>query len=229
MNKFTGGYRMSRKGIVFLLIAIIFTLAACSGESTVEKIHTHLEETVVLEEGFKSQQSEITDLEKQEQDIYAEIIDLGMEDIEKITSLAEEALTVIGEREEKINLEQESIKNASEEFESIEALLTNIEDEAAKEKAEEMYDRMMERYVAYDELYEVYMESIQLEKELYELLQQEDLEQETLNEHIEKINVSYEAILSVNDQFNEHTAAYNSLKKEFYEAADITVSVVENN
>lgn len=219
---------MARKWIVLLLIGLVATLAACSGESTAEKIHTHLEETVVQEEGYKNQQSEITALEKKEQEIYAEIIELDMEDFDQIKTLAEEAIAVIDEREEKVNLEKESITNASEEFHSIEDLLANLEDEAVNAKGQEMYDTMLERYEAYDELYTAYMESLELERELYEMIQVEDLEQEALNEHIEKVNASYETIFSVNDQFNELTVAYNQLKQEFYEAAEMNVTYSEN-
>lgn len=219
---------MARKWIVLLLIGLVATLAACSGESTAEKIHTHLEETVVKEEGYKNQQSEITALEKQEQEIYAEIIELEMEDFDQIKTLAEEAIAVIDEREEKVNLEKESITNASEEFHSIEDLLADLEDEAVNAKGQEMYDTMLERYAAYDELYTAYMESLQLERELYEMLQLEDLEQEALNEHIEKINASYETIFSVNDRFNELTVTYNQLKQDFYEAAEMNVTYSEN-
>ncbi|MHA6252049.1 YkyA family protein [Oceanobacillus sp. CAU 1775] len=219
---------MARKWIIILLIGLVTVLAACSGESTAEKIHMHLEETVVLEEDYKNQQSEITTLEKQEQDIYAEIIELDMDEFDQITALANEALAVIDEREEKVNLEQESITSASEEFHSIEDLLTDLEDEAANEKANEMYNTMVERYSTYDELYAAYMESLQLERELYEMLQLEDLEQETLNEHIEKVNESYESIFTLNDQFNELTVSYNQFKKEFYEAAEMNVTYNQN-
>jgi len=213
---------------LLLLLAIVFVLAACSGEGTVEEIHTQLEETVELEEEFENQQSEITALEAQEQEIYAQIIELGMDDFEEITSLSEEAITVIEKREEKLNLERESIMNANEAFVSIESLIEDLEEEEVKAKAEEMYRVMVERYATYDELFEVYTTSIGLEKELYEMLQQEELEQEVLNEQIESINASYESILQINDQFNEHTTAYNNLKQEFYEAADINVTLNDN-
>jgi hypothetical protein len=219
---------MPIKKMSLLLLALVLVLTACSGENTVEEIHTHLEETVELEEDFKDQQSEITNLEVQEQEIYAQIIELGMDDFEEITSLSEEAITVIEEREEKLNLERESIMNANESFVSIESLIEDIEEDEVRQKAEEMYNVMIERYATYDELYDVYTTSIGLEKELYEMLQQEELEQEVLNEHIESINESYESILTINETFNEHTTAYNELKQEFYEAADINVTLNEN-
>lgn len=211
--------------LIFGLLLII--LSACSSESTEEKIHTHLEETVLLEQEFEAQQSEITELEKQEQEIYAKVIDLGMDDFEEITQLSQDAITIIEERGEKIDTERESIHGAKEEFQSIEALLEDLEEGDAQTKGEEMYQVMMERYDTYDELYEAYKESLNLETELYTLLQEEEVEQDELNEQIEKINEKYEQILTANDAFNELTVEYNNLKQDFYEAANIEVTFEE--
>lgn len=211
--------------LIFGLLLII--LSACSSESTEEKIHTHLEETVLLEQEFEAQQSEITELEKQEQEIYAKVIDLGMDDFEEITQLSQDAITIIEERGEKIDTERESINGAKEEFQSIEALLEDLEEGDAQTKGEEMYQTMMERYDTYDELYEAYKESLNLETELYTLLQEEEVEQDELNEQIEKINEKYEQILTANDAFNELTVEYNNLKQDFYEAANMEVTFEE--
>ncbi|MBN6206068.1 YkyA family protein [Ralstonia pickettii] len=218
---------MALRKISLSLFALILLLVACSGESAEEKIHTHLEEAVTLEEDFKAQQTEITALEEQEQELYSQIIQLGMEDFEEITKLSKEAQSIIDQRAEKINLEKESIHKAKEEFQTIEELLADLEEETVKTKGEEMYQTMMERYATYDELNDAYTASLDLEKELYGLLQEEEVEREALNEHIEKINTSYETILAANEQFNELTVAYNDLKQEFYDAAQMTVTTEE--
>lgn len=215
------------KKIALLLIGITFIISACSGESTEEQIHIHLEEAVTLEADFKAQQSEITALEKKEQEIYSQIIDLTMEEFDEITKLSQDALAVIDERKEKLNIERDSIVSAKEEFQSIEKLITDLEEETVKAKGEEMYETMMKRYAAYEELYTAYTKSLDLERELYTTLQEEEVEQEFLNEQIADINESYNSILVANDQFNEHTIAYNELKKEFYEAAKIDVTFNE--
>ncbi|WP_337017208.1 YkyA family protein [Oceanobacillus massiliensis] len=207
-----------------LLITLIALLTACSSQSTEEQIHSHLEEAVNLEEGFENQQGEITDLEVQEQEIYNQIIDLGMEDFEKIKELSEQALGTIDEREEKIELERESIETSKEEFVKIEDLITELDDGTAKEKAENMYEMMNKRYTAYGQLNDAYVTSLEQERELYEMLQQEDIEQETLTEQINAINESYEKVLSSNEEFNNYTMEYNELKKEFYEVAELDVT-----
>lgn len=192
--------------------------------SAEERIYTHLEETVAIEEDFKAQQKEITDLEKQEQEIYSQIIEMDIEEMDGIIKLSEEAAALIDERKEKLEIEKNSLESAKDEFQSVEALIEDLEEEALKEKAKELYEVMMDRYASYDELYEAYTQSLELEKELYTLLQEEELEQETLNKQIVQINDSYEKILSFNEDFNKYTTQYNELKKEFYEAAEMNVT-----
>nr|WP_306798598.1 YkyA family protein [Oceanobacillus saliphilus] len=202
-------------------------LTACSGQSTEEQIHSHLEEAVVLEAEFEDQQSVITDLEVQEQEIYNQIIDLGMDDFDQITELSNQAIGIIDQREEEIDVEKQSIEASHEEFAKIEDLITNIENTEVQDKANSMYDVMNNRYRSYGELNEAYVTSLELERELYTMLQQEDIEQEELTAHINSINDSYERVLQSNDEFNNYTVEYNALKKEFYEAAQLEVSYEE--
>lgn len=209
-----------------LLIGLCFILllSACSGESTIEMIYEHLEEAVKLEDNFAKQQEDINQLEQQEQELYAQIIDLQMNEMDKIKELSQQAIGIIEERKEKMNLEKESIDASKEEFTKIENLIEELDEAALKEKAQEMYDVMSNRYQTYDQLHQAYMNSLELEKELYELLQDENVTQEQLSTHIENINKTYEEVISENDQFNAETVAYNDLKKEFYEMAELDVT-----
>jgi hypothetical protein len=210
---------------VFLVFGIsMVILSGCNGESAEERIHNHLEEAVVLEQEFETQQKEITELEQQEQEIYATVIDLGMDDFDEIQSLSQDAIEVIDERDEKIEIERESLMQAKEEFTQIEEILEDIDEEEVRTIGNTMYETMIERYDTYDILYDAYKESLGLEAELYQMIQEEDLNQEELNEHIEQINAKYEEILEANDTFNDLTVEYNDLKQEFYNEASIQVA-----
>ncbi len=206
-----------------LSLCLIVGLAACSGSSTKEKIYDHLEKAVTLEDAFEKQQDTIVDLEKKEQELYGKIIDLGMDDFDKIKDLSQQAIETIEKRSNKVDVEKESITASKEEFMKIEDLIDELEDKDIKDKAKKMYDVMMKRYQAYDSLNKAYTTSLKLEKELYTMLQKEDIEQEALTEHITKINDSYQEVLEANKAFNTHTTKYNKLKQEFYKAADIEV------
>ncbi|WP_226376901.1 YkyA family protein [Oceanobacillus halotolerans] len=209
-------------------IGLMLFLIACNSTSTQDQIYNHLEEAVSLEEVFENQQQPIAELEKQEQALYNEIIDLTMEELDQIQELSKDAISLIEEREEKIELEKDSISASKEEFSKIESLLDEIEEEDVKRQGKEMYDVMMNRYDAYDDLYEVYTESLSLEKTLYEMLQEEETEQEQLTNHITEINETYQKVLEANDQFNAYTVEYNELKEEFYRLAGIEVTYEEH-
>ncbi|RDW18521.1 hypothetical protein CWR48_12675 [Oceanobacillus arenosus] len=211
----------------FAMMLIIVFLTACSGESTEAQIHNHLEEAVHLEEGFEAQQGNITDLERQEQEIYSQIIDIGMDEFDQIVELAKKATGIIDERSEEIELEKESIDASREEFNKVRSLIDELEEGEVKQEANKMYDMMENRYKSYDKLHEAYVQSLAQEKELYSMLQKEDLEQEELTEQINLINESYQKILDENKKFNEYTTEYNTMKKEFYTLADLNVTYVE--
>src|SRR5699024_1466507 len=126
---------------------------ACGGEKREDRIYNHLEEAVSAEEGFESQQDSIVELEQKEQSLYAEIIDLGADDVDEIKELAQEAMETMEERSDKLAQEKESIEASKKEFENISELIDKLDDAEEKEKAEKMYDTMVERYGAYEMLY----------------------------------------------------------------------------
>ncbi|GAA0446971.1 MAG: YkyA family protein [Bacillota bacterium] len=217
-----------KKSAIFAGIILLLVISACSSKSTEEKIQGHLEEAVSLEQGFEEQQSKITDLEKEEQQLYSKIVNLGMDEMDKIKKYSKQAIETIDQRAKEIAKEKESIEAASNEFSEIEELITDLEADKVKKKAENMNEVMEKRYETYSKLNKAYQESLKLEKEMYTMLQKEDLEQKTLTEQINKINDSYEKVIDLNKAFNDNTVKYNNLKKEFYSLAGMEVSYEEN-
>jgi chromosome segregation ATPase len=204
---------------------LILLLSACGGGTPEEKIYNHLEEAVAKEADFEERQNQLIELEKQEQKIYGEIIEMGKDDMDEIKTASKKAIGIIEDRAEEMKAEQESIKSSQDEFEKTDKLIDKLEDEQAKKKGREMYDVMMERYQTYEQLHKAYTESLNLEEALYTILQkdEEKVDQEEVTKHIDKINKSYEKVLKENKKFNEKTTDYNKLKKEFYDAAGIDV------
>lgn len=220
----------ARNVLLYIGIISIVLLGACSGDgdSAEDKIYDHLEEAVTLEKDFKEQQSTITELEEKEQGIYDKILDLGMDDFEEIKELSDEAITVLEDLEESVGIEKESLADSKEEYEKIETIIDEIEDEDVKAKAEDLYDVMQKRFAAYDKLNEAYVGSLEAGKELYSLVQDEDSTQESLSEQTSLINEYYETVLEENESFNSYTDDFNELKKEFYDAAEIEVTYEED-
>ncbi|MDC3416533.1 YkyA family protein [Aquibacillus salsiterrae] len=212
----------------FILLALtLLLLVACNGTSTAEKMYEHMEEAVTLEETFANQQAPLAQLEEEEKKLYDEIITLGMEEMDKVKDLTEQALTNIEERKEILEKEKQSISDAKEEFDLVKPMVEEIKEDELKAKAKELTQVMDERYQAYESLNDTYLKSLDMDKELYQMLEQEDLQEESLRAQIDKVNKTYDKVIAANNQFNEKTETYNQLKKEFYDLAEINVNYSE--
>ncbi|SDL78710.1 YkyA family protein [Sediminibacillus halophilus] len=214
---------MPRNRIIILLGMLLVVLAACNSQSTEEKMYEHLEEAVSQEDGFAEQQQPLVELEQQEKELYNEIISLGMEEFDQVKELSEEALGLIDKREERLNAEKESIESAKKEFDNVKPLVDELEDDNVQTTAKEMISVMDEREQAYQALNEAYHSALEQDRKLYQMLQQEDLKEDDLRSQIDRINENYDNVIAANETFNEKTEAYNQLKQDFYEQAELNV------
>lgn len=208
--------------LLFLSIISLLFLAACNS-STEEKIYEHLEKAVNAENEFMDEESSIADLETKEQEIYGKVIELSMEDFDKIKKLSKQAAENIDKRKELIELEKESFDNSKDEFSKSKDLIEKLSEDDVKKQGKKMYSTMNDRYEAYSNVYGSYNKVLENEQELYKLFQDKDTEQEAVSDQLNKLNDSYEAVIKVNDLFNEKTKEYNKLKKKFYEKAELNV------
>lgn len=209
--------------ISFSIGLLLILLSGCAGSSPEENIYTIFEKVVNLEDPFKKQQEPLKKLEQKESELYDEIMDIGLNDFDKVVALSNEAITVLEEREQRIEAEYESIKASKEEFTLVNNEIENIKDEKLAEKAKQIKMTMENRYSAYDSLFEAYKTSISYDKELYTMLQKSDLTMDELEAQIKKVNESYKIVMKQNDVFNKLTEEYNKLKMEFYEDASLNV------
>lgn len=188
-----------------------------STTETMDEIYTYLEETVTIEKSFDEIQTEINVLEQQDDELYNEIIQLEMEEHDKVVELSTEAIELLEQRFDLLEKEKDILTKSKIAFDNIEALLGGLTDEEIVSRADKLFDTMMERYAAYDLVYDVYQGSLLLTKDLYVLFQEEVYDEETMLSLISDINESYDAVLDANEIFNETTILYNGLKKEFYD------------
>jgi DNA repair exonuclease SbcCD ATPase subunit len=211
--------------VITISIFLIMFLTGCnSGPLPEEQIYVHLEQAVKLETEFEEQQEPMTNLEQKEKELYNQIIELGLKELEQIKQLSAEAIQTVDDRKEMLDQEYESIKQSKAEFDKINEIVTQIEDEELKSESDALIQTMEERYQAYEELYAAYSTSISLDKELYEMFQVEDLTMEALEGKINEINKSYEQVIQLNESFNTITTNYNNQKKSFYETAGLEVT-----
>jgi len=184
-------------------------------KTTEEKVNQHLNQAASFENGIQAEQNEMMELERIEQNIYSQMLELNPDDEEQAESLSKEATKAIDTREAKLDDERDNINESQEEFNQLRELVNYIDDEEAKPIAEQMVSVMDKRYEAHENLYRTYKHSLELERELYRMLKQEEQPQEEIKQQIKMINESYQNILEYNEQFNEHTSTYNRLKNKF--------------
>nr|WP_251025761.1 YkyA family protein [Bacillus sp. ISL-47] len=209
--------------LLVLSIGAIFLTGCMNQPTPEEKMYEILENVVAKEKTFEEQQDPLVNLEKKEKDLYDRIIALGMKEFDEITKLSDEASSIVDQRKDHMEKEQESIQASKVEFETLLPIIEEIEDKKVKEKSKLLYEIMMERYKIHDVLYKDYSKALEYDKELYAMFKKEDLSLEQLEEQISKINDMYEKILASNKQFNEKTEEYNEAKLSFYKEAGLEI------
>ncbi|WP_100373365.1 YkyA family protein [Bacillus sp. FJAT-45037] len=215
---------MKRKIIGFVVATSV--LVGC-GNSATETMYEHLEKAVELEEPFAEQQQLIHEAEENEYQLYEKIIALGVDEIEEVSELANQALESIAMREELIQTEKESLNESKEEFEQVDSVVSELDREELKELADRLKAEMTKRYASYEELYAEYIKAIEEDQTLFEMLKDETLTMEDLQGQIDRVNDQYEIVHEKKETFNSYTQTYNETKRTFYEEAELDVHYTE--
>ncbi|HLS67000.1 MAG TPA: YkyA family protein [Pseudogracilibacillus sp.] len=208
---------MSKLSKCILLFFIILVGASCSNNEQVKAINETLEETVDIEQVLEEKQKSLHELEKQDEALYDEMIELGNEDIEKLQQRSKEAIKLLDERLDIKEEEKEVIDESKATFEQIELLIESLEEEEKRAHVEKMFETMMNRYDSYIDVYDHYIESIHLTKELYRHFQEEQFSETKVYALLSNVNDSYDEVERANETFNTYTKMYNELKREYYD------------
>lgn len=218
---------MSIIRITRISIAVVissFLLTGCiSRESSAEKLYQVLENVVDAEKEFEEQQEPLVELERQEKEIYNEIMTLGMKQHEKIVTLSDEALSIIEKRKNHLQLEIDSINASKTEFKKAEEIISDIKDSEQKKKAEDLSKIMKKRYQLHNRLSKEYSSALDRDKELYLMLKEESILYDKLEAHVADLNTTYQKVLEANEEFNDLTAQYNEKKLEYYKQAGLNL------
>ena len=209
--------------IVLLGSVLAVAIAGCSSKTPEEESYDLLEELASIEQGYEEQHEPLQKLEAEDNEIYAQIIELGMKEMDEIKTLSDEAITGIEEREELMKKEKESINESRERFGDFDGLIEELSDKKAQTEAAALQKIMKQRYDDYDQLYDLYLASLAEEKKLYELFKDEKATKEQFETQIESVNKTYTELSEANAQFNEQTEKYNNKKISFYNLAGIEV------
>ncbi|MDF2855611.1 MAG: Cell-wall binding lipoprotein YkyA [Neobacillus sp.] len=214
-------HRFFSRSIIFTITCVLLLSGCMNQETPIEKMYQVLEEVVSAESVFEEQQDPLVTLEKSEKDIYNQIMAIGMKNHNEVVRLSNEALTMVGKREEHLQKEKESLRLAKKKFEQVADIKERIDDGNSKKLADELYKIMMQRYDAHDQLADEYSKALINDKELYTILKNKDLSFELLEEKITDLNQRYMKVSEANDEFNKLTKQYNDKKLSFYKESGL--------
>jgi prefoldin subunit 5 len=214
--------RITRISIAVVISSFLLT-GCISRESSAEKLYQVLENVVDAEKEFEEQQEPLVELERQEKEIYNEIMTLGMKQHEKIVTLSDEALSIIEKRKNHLQLEIDSINASKTEFKKAEEIISDIKDSEQKKKSEDLSKIMKKRYQLHNRLSKEYSSALDRDKELYLMLKEESILYDKLEAHVADLNTTYQKVLEANEEFNDLTAQYNEKKLEYYKQAGLNL------
>lgn len=212
----------ANRRLILLLFGVGLLLSGCFQQPPPsENMYKTLEKVASAEKTFEDQQAPLVAAEQKEEKIYNQIIGLGMKQYDQIVKLSDEALALTDKRSTLMEKETQSLKESEQQFNKVKELKGDLEQTALKKQANELYTIMKKRYKAHDELYQHYKNALTYDQQLYKMLKDKSVSLDGLEAQINKLNETYEKIVKENNEFNELTKQYNTIKLQFYQTAGI--------
>lgn len=218
-----GGHLMTKRMTIWAaMLGLLLIVSAC-GNSAEEELFEHIEEAIALELEFEQQQEPLVEAEEREHELFEEMVQLGLGEMDEIEEKVNEALELASERKERMETERESIESAYAQLMEGEEMIEEVES-AHQDEGKAVFEAMQGRYEVHKELYDNYLQAIALDEELYTMFLNEDLSFEELEEQINDVNELYRTINENKEAFNDQTERFNEAKEQFYESAELLES-----
>ncbi|WP_035321808.1 YkyA family protein [Peribacillus kribbensis] len=208
------------KSITIALTAGLLLSGCMGGGNAEEKVHEAFGKIQSAESGFSKEQSTLADLEKKENGLYNQIIQLDMKDYAAITKLSDQALDNLSLRRKEIDKENKMFGKSQKEFENLKENKPQMEDKKIKKNTERVFTLMKDRYMSHSRLVQVYKESLSQDETLYRMLKKKDLKAEELQSQIQKNNGLYDQVKQENENFNKLTADFNNSRDDLLKAIE---------
>lgn len=189
-----------------LLWAIIFSLflSGCTKEKQMNKLFAKIQ---TIEEEIHEAQEEIYRLDERESAIFEEITSFGNNDQQPIEQLVKEALHILEDKKQEMDLVIAS-------FETAQARLADLEEIVSKGDIDIDQIRLMEliqkRYTYYEKMYDKQLTSINLHEDLYGAFLKE-VNVNDIKKMLQVINDNGKMMEKHYEQANELTEEFNVL------------------
>nr|WP_251047818.1 YkyA family protein [Planococcus sp. ISL-109] len=196
-----------------VLTGILF-LSACSGTSTEEQLNDILESTFEEEADYRDVQGELQSREQNEHQLFESMMALTKEQQAEVEEIAQEAIASAEERLELLETERQSMQSAAEQFQSMDQLIEEAEEESLQSDLMALKERMEERFAKHREFTDAYQSLTEHQSELYAMVAEKDMDLETLQAKTNEVNEQNELVQEAVTAFNEQTEQFNELKSD---------------
>ncbi|MGG3521476.1 YkyA family protein [Bacillus pseudomycoides] len=198
-------------------------LSGCFGEKPEENLFVAFENAAKQEKSLFEDAKKLETLEKQGQELYAQIIKEGKEHNEAVAQKLDQAVLNVGEREKILKNEKDALEKAQKETNSVQSNVEKIEDKKIQKQAKKVEEAYKNRYDAFQKMNESYVKSMAIEKELYAKLKVKETKLKEIGEKVKAVNQLTEEMQKEKEKFNGYTKEYNEGKLAFYKEAKIKV------
>jgi len=195
---------------------VMLVLSGCSSDSSIE---TQLSSTISkmnnAEQAYKDAQSELTELEKTEQELFKQTMELTQQQYDELKIKVAELADLLEQRLLHIEAEEKSISKASKSVNEFDAFIEKG-DETVGKGIEELKEAVSNRYVLHSAFVVEYKKLTSLQKELYGMLIAEDVEIKRLKDKVGEVNEQNEVVHIAVTSFNDATVKVNMLKDDTF-------------
>ncbi|MCH5459181.1 YkyA family protein [Bacillus cereus] len=198
-------------------------LTGCFGEKPEENLYTAFETAATQEKSLVDEAKKLEQLEKQGQELYAQILQEGKDHNEAVVKKIEQATANVDDREKVLKSEKEMLEKAQKETKSVQSNIEKIEDKKLQKQAKAVEESYQNRYDAFQKMNENYTKVLATEKELYEKLKVKETKLKEIGEKVKTVNELNVEAQKSKEQFNKFTKEYNDSKLAFYKDAEIKI------
>lgn len=193
------------------VLAVTLVLSGCNSDSTIEKqLSITMTEMNNVEKEYRDAQGELTELEKLEQELFNETMELTQKQLDELKIKVTELEELLGQRLAHIEGEEKSISKARKSAAKLDAIIEQA-DTNAKKSIEQLKIAVTSRYELHSAFVVEYKKLASLQKELYGMLFFEETELMALKDLVGEVNAQKDVVQLAVTSFNDATVKMNVL------------------
>jgi chromosome segregation ATPase len=193
------------------VLAVTLVLSGCNSDSTIEKkLSITMTEMNNAEKVYRDAQGELTELEKLEQELFNETMELTQQQLDELKIKVTELEELLGQRLAHIEGEEKSISKARKSADKLDAIIEQA-DTNAKKSIEQLKIAVTSRYELHSAFVVEYKKLASLQKELYGMLISEETELMALKDIVGEVNTQKDVVRLAVTSFNDATVKVNVL------------------